>query len=220
MAYWQTVWLVIRSVGRLGGHMGGPVNYRDAQTFRWLTVAHATLLPVGWLTIRIVATTSGIGGSPLDQFRDRQMWVLLGVLAAIWAAALLGLSGVVSWFFCPRGWDTERQNRAVALSYYLCAPLAPAAAAGAGILAVLPWADRPAVLQATLLAAGAVQGVLYLYWFVLVLVASRDVARRSAGGVIATALTLPVLWFVVKVAITYVVPVGVLMLLLLRASLD
>ena len=45
-AYWKTVFLVLRRNGRLGAHLAGRVNYRDAQKFRWLTIAHALALPV------------------------------------------------------------------------------------------------------------------------------------------------------------------------------
>ncbi len=40
-AYWKTVWLVLRWPKQFCLEVARPVSYRDSQSFRWMTVAHA-----------------------------------------------------------------------------------------------------------------------------------------------------------------------------------
>ena len=123
-AFWKTVFHVIRRNGRLGRYMLGPVNYRDAQKFRWITIALAMvpnlLFCVG---IAVCAALDAYVSISSDAPKMSMLWLVL-IFSVIAFVALALMIGVVSWFFCPRRFSTERQNRSVALSYYTCAPLA------------------------------------------------------------------------------------------------
>jgi hypothetical protein len=115
-AYWKTVWLVLRSPKRLGLEMARAVSYGDSQSFRWVTMAHAypPLLAMSILWCALVYIKAG------DEW---VYWLHAGL--QVWALVLLILlPGLASYFFHPSTLSVERQNRALALSYYCWAPLA------------------------------------------------------------------------------------------------
>ena len=136
-AYWRTNLMVIFRPRRLADEAARPVGLADAMRFRWVTVGLAWL-PIVLSAIAIVVFDwdEVIGGwhSP----DSRLGWCLeAGAhLALVFALglALLMVSGVGSYFFHPPGLRIVQQNRAIALSYYTCAPLA--------------WLWAPAVLSA------------------------------------------------------------------------
>ena len=136
-AYWLTARLASFHPARIATEIDRPVNFRDAQLFRFVTVGIASLpliLLVGVLDFmsRNIPPPP-IGWSIGDTGRSRALIDLLipwfeafrlHVAVPIGMFAFLTLlSGVTSYFFHPRGVSIERQNRAVALSYYACAPL-------------------------------------------------------------------------------------------------
>ncbi|HEX4793998.1 MAG TPA: hypothetical protein VH370_09410 [Humisphaera sp.] len=149
-AYWRTVKLVVFKSKILASEVARPVSYRDAQLFRAITIALAIVpavivvgvwwmtardwersnlagdvVPFSWYPTEIVGGWITVGGSIIP----------LGALAAI--GALLSVTGVQSYFFHPRSLPIIWQNRAVALSYYTCAPIAPLGISLACWLAVI-----------------------------------------------------------------------------------
>src|SRR5579884_2943503 len=138
-AYWRTNWLVLRQAKVLASEIDRPVDFRAAQTFRRMTVLFAfiPLLGLGiWFYVRsldrslwqgfptIVARAPALPGPSGTALG----WVLEVCCLAAMAVALwlflLGAAGVASYFYHPRRLPVVRQNRAVALSYYTCAPVA------------------------------------------------------------------------------------------------
>ena len=231
-AYWKTVFLVLRRNGRLGAYLSGPVDYRDARKFRWMTIAHALAVPVlaAVLIVLIAAAWSDVGSAPgaLDTvFAGASAGravvpdvlsaaALTGLAVVLGAAGLAGMTGAVSWFFCPKRFDAERQNRAIALSYYTSAPMALLVFSLVPMLAAAPFLQR---WQSLLQIFSLIQCLLVLYWLQLALFAVRSVARRGVLGVVATGLLLPALWQVIAF-VAALVPAGILMLALMVASLD
>lgn len=153
-AYWRTNLIAAFRVNRLCDEINRPVSFRDAQRFRHVTVllAWAPLAAVGfWASL-----------ATFDQWRfpeltpeNRLGWLLEGAVLlsaefSLWLFLLAG-SGAGSYFFHPRGIPVRQQNRAIALSYYACAPLAwlwlPC-----GLAAVATW-TAPQPWTATGLAA-------------------------------------------------------------------
>ena len=94
-----------------------PVNAADSRSFRWITVLHAYLpilaASLAWLATGWFAGRAGSG--TLFIFAHVQ-------ISALWLLGLL--PGAVSYSFQLPGMSVERQNRAIALSYYAWAPLA------------------------------------------------------------------------------------------------
>ncbi len=117
-AYWKTVWLVLRRPKRFCMEMLRPVSYRDSQSFRWLTMAHA------YAAILIGSVAVAIGGQEHGWWTGRLSWWVVGGVQTWALSGLALLPGLASYFFQPRHLSVEQQNRAIALSYYAGAPLA------------------------------------------------------------------------------------------------
>jgi hypothetical protein len=140
-AYWRTLILGTFSAPKLADELARPVNYRDAQLFRFITIAIgwaplaiATFIASQWLGQQAMFMWRGFGiqsfapGNPALQMDT--LWPLAagaafpGAVPLALAIFLIMLSGVPSYFFHRRSMSTRRQNRAVAVSYYASAPIA------------------------------------------------------------------------------------------------
>ena len=117
--YWQTVAQVIFRRKKFCRAFYRPVSYRSAQLFRWVTVLHV-FIPALLAAPALYLLKPAILEDVIQTF---------GVAQLVWWYACLALflvasTGVASYFFHPRVLSVRQQNRAVALSYYGCAPLA------------------------------------------------------------------------------------------------
>ena len=229
VAYWRTVWLATLRPGRLAIESTKPVSYGDAQRFRLITcivaVAPMVMLLVGMMFWYGSAGFFNLAGPAL--FAEVMYgamgptgWApawLLNVLVpweagatlppvvplALFAAAVL-VTGVASYWFHPRGLPVVRQNRAIALSHYACAPLFfLAVPAGSFLLmAVLQRiaVDNPGTkaygpLITLFTVVGAVGVVAMAFLFMR---STLVLLRRTTGSthlrVGVAAVVLPVLW--------------------------
>ena len=125
-AYWRTVRLAVFHPRKLAAEVARPVSYFDAQFFRWVTILIVYLPNLATGIVAMCGTDTAQLGTNLGAPPAIAPWavplMLLGLLAG-----LILVTGVPSYFFHPRSIPVVRQNRAVALSYYACAALAPAA---------------------------------------------------------------------------------------------
>lgn len=184
-AYWQTVWMVVQHNDRLCDEFAHPVSFRDAQRFRWATVLHA------YLPMLAVAVLGYAGHLPknavVDVLFDDGFEIVINHLGRL--VLLAAGTGVPSYFFHPRSISVEQQNRAIALSYYTCAPLS--------------WAWVPlvfAILLGTPLAL-VVSLVLMLFqpllwWWYLLRLARRTLCEAS-GRVALVAVAVPMAWLAI-----------------------
>lgn len=159
-AYWRTVWLATFRTEKLAEEVRRPVSIRDGQTFRWVTMLLAWVplaAILGWAATNVpsdvgfggqtAGRVSGIVFTALAQSQGVPLGLLvpyavgLATPGVLPAAALLSLvlwTGAAGYFFHPRRLPTGWQNRAIAISYFACAPLVltalPVAAAAVLIL--------------------------------------------------------------------------------------
>jgi hypothetical protein len=225
-AYWRTAWLASADVRRLASEVARPVDYRDAQRFRLITAALCAVPAAVFATALALATWAGAsvpagaainvgvnsGPSLGGPGRSNPAWDLLlplGAGAMLWpclslAVALyaLLLTGVGSYWFHPRSLPIVQQNRAVALSYYLCAPLcltfSPMMFLGTAIW--MAWAQRAETrlgfqIFVIVLVGGAVTSVVLpglVWWNTLKLL--RRAAHASTVRLFSAALGLPLAW--------------------------
>ena len=147
-AYWRTWAMATFRTGSLAAEVRRPVSHRDGQTFRWATVALAWPPLAGaasWAAGRVPL------GQMAEAAAGRHLWPMAfsgpkdtvlnslplgltvpwlaglatpGVAAAAVLALLVLVTGVGSYLFRPRRLPTRWGNRAVAISYFACAPLA------------------------------------------------------------------------------------------------
>jgi hypothetical protein len=223
-AYWRTMWMSTRVVA---GDMVRPVNYRDARRFQLITVLIASLplaamaaLPLpdgifkalgntfsGWP----VVTPPGWGvdlGLPLLAGAGVRAFPIAVVLY------FLAMTGVASYFFHPPHLTVVQQNRAIALSYYACAPLVllvlPTLAAAAFLALNVyheDWADRQFMIMAFL---GLFMSLSPIIVLLMLLIASLRMLRHatvcSTARMIAMGVTLPIAWAVLAALILVGIP--------------
>ena len=199
-AYWRTNLLVLFHQRQLACEMNWPVSFRDAQRFRHLTVLLAWMPAGGWIVAFYLSRFGfPIAGEPHGSTLGWALQIGLLVLAlfACWLV-LLGWTGALSYFFRPRQLPVVLQNRAVALSYYTCAPLAwlitPAVVfAIARVPLWVPWYTREPLFWLELV-GGAIVLMIVLACWVRAAALMRRIARSSPIRIMALIAYLPIAW--------------------------
>ena len=215
-AYWRTVWLVLRHPSRAAADVARPVSFDDAQTFRRATVLLAMIGPLALLTWLVVEVVTGrpIAMSSTTLPAVRVGWLLeillVPVIIVAFYAFLLAASGVASYFFHPKYLPIERQNRAVALSYYAAAPMALTTISVMTMslaLLALELFSGNAIVSGVLLGLGAAVPVIQvLASIVAPLRMMQRTTHCSVGRVIFAALALPILWALLAAIVAIGIP--------------
>ena len=233
-AYWRTVWMATLRPKDVAAEAARRVNYADAQRFRWVTAFVAAAPVIAGLIAAVVwygsaalftfinpSTFPGwaMGGQPSRMFDVLVPWDAGASLPPVIPLAVLMISvcvtGVASYWFHPRSIPVVRQNRAVALSYYGCAPLAfvsiPALAmTGVGVMREAGLDDQAnaawTVLRVLEIAA-AVSGLLVIgaTWRSTMTLLSRTTHPTAARKFLAGAL-IPVKWLLLTLFVGVAFP--------------
>lgn len=222
-AYWRTLKLLLRPSRTLAAEIARPVDYRDAQYFRFMTILTSSIpmiavLAAWWFTAgRRERELTFIPHALRPLQAAGGCIVVIACIALI--AALTSITGTPSYFFHPRSLPVIQQNRAVALSYYpggLLAPCGFLAACAMGIWIVLiagridddvliRW--RPVVNLLLLVTSGGA-AILLIHYLALVsgllLRTTRCSILRPAAALLTTivsttlaaaaVLALPIIW--------------------------
>ncbi len=242
-AYWRTMWMVIKQPRRFREESARRVAYRDARLFQLVTVLHL-YLPFLVYTLAIY-----LWGPP--QFAPKpmpgtmQFFMPTGptqmelAFEEVWPVALLHVcfllyliaaTGVPSYWFHPKGLSTRMQNTGIAMSYYLCAPMA---IAGVPIVAALDTlgfghlhflgTGRQSVTSEQwtilLIAMGGAALLAVVVWWVNLLRVAGCVMPRARGRRIGLAVLAPGAWVVLAGLILVVLPSAVYYVLIVMASL-
>jgi hypothetical protein len=218
-AYWQTVWTVMFRHKRFCEELARPVDYRDAQAFRWMTLLHAYAPMVAAVVLAYPAWWPAPFNDRLMDEAFMAMWpaaILLGCLFLF----LLAATGIPSYAFHPPELPIEQQNRAVAMSYYASAALAWTplpfflGLAGMGLL------PRHRLIGEALIAWGILLpvGQWVAWWADLVHIASR-IMPQSKRYALSVAIAVPALWLGLAVLTLIALPIAILYVLIIAASL-
>lgn len=232
-AYWRTVWMVLRRPSEVAADVVRPVSLHDAQKFRRHTVAIAAIVPIALLLLLGVYVTNVMSGAPFVGaiFATRPPdpnaplppmytfgWMLEYALILVTCLSawlyLLCIAGVASYFFHPASIPIVRQNRAVALSYYACAPLALTPITFS-LAAVLAWWFREGhffrkgmAFPISLIGALALATICYQL-IALVMAPIVMLARSThctSARLWALGLALPILWTLLGAIILMGIP--------------
>lgn len=233
-AYWRTVEMVIRRPGLVAADVTRSVSLEDAQKFRRVTAFVAASVPIALLLFAYVKALDLLSGPPIvsamffnpssaDPNPPLPAWYTLGwflefavvliIAASVWLF-FFAVSGVASYFFHPAGLPVVRQNRAVALSHYACAPLAitplTALLAAAFCAAqIYDWFNRKsmafilAALTSVMIVALIVQSLATIAAPLRLLVRTT---RCSGLRVLAMAIALPICWTVLGAIVLIGIP--------------
>jgi len=218
-AYWRTIGFVMFRQEQFCDEMARPVSFRDSQSFRWVTifmVAIPSILPL----IASYLTSETTPSVNLFHALEATGWPLI-ILYFCWLLYLAAATGVPSYFFHPREVPVQQQNRAIALSYYACGPLAfltiPLLTFTAAVLTSSPYSNVSLVLIVltfTLPVAAVVP-----WWFDLIHLARRLVPQRPQRAAYL-GVGVPILWLLLAGVILVGIPFVPIYFFLIFASLS
>lgn len=187
-AYWRTARMVTFRNRQFCAEFARPVSYTDAQKFRWLTVG----LAYGAILCGKLAHWLMVPGAFKEQFGTIE-WSLVPVEAATFLT-LAALTGSPSYYFHPRRLPLVLQNRAVALSYYTCAPLGwlPLALIPTAAVHLLRAGGVPFFLTGSQTGILLALITMLIWWRNLVQLAARTL--RAGIYTALVAVGVPIVW--------------------------
>ncbi len=212
--YSHTVWLAVSRPQRFSRAACLPVSYAKARQFQLVTVAivaATTATPFAILSIR--------DSNFLPHLADQTSGWYLAWCAVCHLLTLLGITGVPSYLFHPARLSVTRQNRAIAMSYYACAPLALTPIAACVAVGLIVLAERVKRIDTLLYLCALFVLVLLLVWYWLTLV---HFGQRLMGGSawVKVALLTPILWAAVVAVCGVLLPAVGFWIGLVLASLS
>lgn len=220
-AYWRTIRFVMFRQAQFCDEMARPVSYRDSQSFRWLTVILLSIPSALPLAASYLICRSGPSFNDPILLAIVAGWPLL-IFYACWLLFLAAATGVPSYFFHPRDVPIQQQNRAVALSYYACGPLAfltvPLLTCAVAIL-TSTLRDNIVTLVFIVLTFTLPVAAIVPWWFDLIHLARRLVPQKP-GRAVAVAVYVPILWLLLAGLILVGLPLVVLGVVLVFANLS
>jgi hypothetical protein len=230
-AFWRTVRMATFRPKALAEEMSRPARFADAILFRRIVVLHAMITIAGPLTL--VYLLNGLPGTGSDNLlwssQDRLGSLLqLAAVPLGWACLAMfffAITGVGSYFFHPKSISVVRQNRAVALSCYACAPLAylPVTAI---LFAIATFVGTEMVRPSELLLSGMILLVGYAPLALQIIAMIRTpvillgrTTHTETGRQAGLAIFLPLAWSVLGILLLVIVPAALMMLGLMVLSL-
>jgi hypothetical protein len=228
-AYWRTVFYALFRPFALAAEMEAGPLLRDARRFWIITVLHAWT-PFVILTYVAATNRPKIRGVNWQPVLIGQV-VTVGSFVAFWPlfvfalgmlCSLAAATGVPSYFCHPRHLAIERQNRAIALSYYACAVLAllaPASMLAYGIIWLLYKIEAHKdtfYLTGWIIAIFLV--VVVLTWYMRTLRIVKMAAQRSRLFTTFLGVVLPFIWAALFILVGVVLPAMIIYFILFLLS--
>lgn len=208
LAFWKTVAWVLARNGRIGKAMGQPVDWYSARSFRAACVRWAMLftLVAAFCSDTVLSDRGLLVQIFLDLHVAKKEGLIVLAALAIALAIYRGMAGIVSWLFCPRKADIRTQNRAIALSCYLCAPLV-LLALPIMVLSLMHLKTGDPIIDSTAVWASV---VIVMYWAQVVVCGVWSVLGGRVWRAVVSAMVLVISW-AVWVAAVGAVPLAVIL---------
>ena len=202
--------------------LDSPVCKKHAKKFRRVTVQLTVLITLGvqfvwlfkafWLA-EAAKRSLFHAESFAPAFLTRLVFSVLSLIGLFLATRSL------EWFSNPKDFDPIRQDRAIALSCYLCGPVLVVTVVGAiaSLRAILVnWGPdiKPAANAITL-----AWWAIFLVWWPVAVRAIHFTTGRSAKRTTIAAISLPLIWAGQQLLVA-IIPVSVIHWLLMIASLS
>ena len=220
-SYWQTVWLVMFHARRFHEEMSRDISEDHARKFRRVTFLH--------VVVPVAVVASGLYFADVAvRTRGFNALEILGVgggsaaaLACVWLF-LWATSSIAGDFLRDDRISEELQNRAVALSYYTCAPMLGMPLVGLINIIVQVSCNGlilgSAIEAAAIIIAGCLPLILLAWWVHSVLALARYVLLLSLWEQVRFEATLFVLWVGTALATLVVLPLAIFYLLVVPFS--
>jgi hypothetical protein len=233
-AYWRTVWLATLRPRELAAEAARRVNYTDAQRFRWVTAFVAAAPVMAGLVAAMLIYGSAaffsvinpavfpgwaMGGNPSALFDFLIPWdagaTWPPVLPLTTLLAFILVTGVATYWFHPKHLPVVRQNRAIALGYYGCGPLALVSVPALAFIALALMKEAGLDNQAN--ASWAVVRVVEIFGWVTgflvvaafwrsTMVLLHRTTESKVGRLISAGLLIPLQWVFCAALVLAVVP--------------
>jgi len=216
-AYWRTVWLATFRQRRLRNAMARSVSFAESQKFRWTTILFA------YLPLLLV---TGVGYAVWWRGEITES-MLADALRLVWPVAsihvgyalfLAAATGVPSYFFHPKDLTLAKQNRAIAMSYYTCGPLATLIAPMLAVIlsGFVSWQSlwRSALITITM----SLTVLQAFAWYFNVIDWVRWLMPGRVLRTTIVGVAVPTLWFIVAWFTVVGFPLGVVYVALVVSS--
>jgi len=188
-AFWDTTGFVIWHPRLFAQEAGRPVNYRRARQFQLTVVFCAWAAVMPW-------AISGMAAVRRDDWYVKVFFVLCLVIVP--GLFLLLATGVASYWFHPGTISVVQQDRAIALSYYACAPLAwlwiPSLLFIATVRVDQTLAGMTVPVAILVNLGPLFLAAILLDWLLATCLLMADVTRSDGRRQLLFALALPALW--------------------------
>ena len=204
--------------------MNRPLTYESARAFQIITVTLVWLVIAAW-----IAYAGSFEFRPKFRGPGALGWVLETVIFAaavlsMWPMLLM-ITRAATYWFQPAHMSIERQNRAIALSYYACASLAWLWLPSAMVVMfmVIDSLGARGILEQVSLVLTILAELVVLFilidWYVVTVYLMKATTHAGGGRTFAMAITLPFLWLlclVIAAAIPALLAFGSLIVLSFR----
>jgi fumarate reductase subunit C len=226
-ALWATAFFVTFRTKRMAYEIVREVDLKEALRFRRTVVGVLWLAILAVVAVIFVNSTGDLSDTKFVRFLGWPVALTIAIAAPLGLLAFLHTAtGIHTYWFHPKQLQLETQNRAIALSYFACAPLVYLTLAiilgtfGGQAMNLAEEIHGPDWLSimgaAALIAAGCVGLTAIIAPWRVATVMAASVARRGAPGKLTLALGLPVLWTLLLVLLAIGLPLslGYIMLML------
>ncbi|MCP4378794.1 MAG: hypothetical protein GY794_21785 [bacterium] len=219
-AYCRMAWMVMINPSQLEQFLNSPVCEKHAKKFRRVTIqltVIVTMTPLIVALLKVLKLTQKYGprGNMARSIEPgvygRLIFGGLSLLALILATRSL------EWFSSPKGFKPIRQDRAIALSCYLCASILVVAFMGGIVSLATILSLRVEYMQTTIRVFNLCWLAVFLIWWPVTVRGIYHTAGRSTQRTTIAALTLPLIWFGQQVLVV-IVPTFMVQWVLMVAS--
>ncbi len=233
VSYWRTVWAVTFANTAFCEEYARKVDLTQARRFQWATIAHVSLI----LLVCLVIMSGGHTPDPRFPTTVSMFFPTFTAAPTIWEQAsdegwpfavlfvclvllLLMSTSLPGYFFHPSGINVSRQNAAVALSHYLCAPLAIAPLIMLGILPLLWMTDFSEKYGSRSLwvIAGSFAIAVALWWLTLVRTARR-IFPQLPNRTWSVGICVPLSWLGCVMVFMGLLPMSIMFVMVVISSL-
>lgn len=210
-AYWQTAWMVMVRPDELQQFLDATVCEKNAKRFRrvtfQLTVMATFCVFVAALARMVVWTYA----PECSRHQAEQMLTLIVTRMAGFALLFTGVflaTRSLEWFSSPKNFAPDRQDRAISLSCYLCAPLLAATTAGAVVCIIALLLNSAVRIPAMMRISSLIWLAVFVIWWLAAVRAIYFTTGRNSQRAAIAAIALPFIWLGQQLIVA-IIPISV-----------
>jgi hypothetical protein len=192
-AYWRTAKIVMTRPQELEKFLAEPVNEKHAKYFRSLTFQFTMAMTFVMALISEARATRPLA----EQHGELTNPFTTGMRVLGWCLALVGLflaTRSLEWFSRPKAFDQAGRERAVALSYYICAPILVLAIIRSLLSAImLATCDEKDILPVAFVISLSWWAI-FLVWYPLAVRALHFTTGQNRKRTALLAIAVPLVW--------------------------